>query len=457
MSTVREGEPCLAVARIDLGNVVLLPQPMAAVGDDAFAIVHGAKTAPPHPLHRRLPLGAIRLRSRRDDSLRHTGSLEFTPRKQVALCRYDWPDRLVGTLPPLLLLHHRQRRREHDGQTPLVRYDDLLPDPAVHGEQDPGQYKEPDEQNRSVLQDRRGPPAGGIDRRKKIAVKMGLHRDLRLDSLLTQPYTAEEIARIENFAEEIANEKMTGQALYDGRSLLAGEDPFVGNGHERRPDRIQRSGPRPPARKGNRLAGSRARHSSRSTIWNRPNNWSARYSADRKPTTHWSAAWRESPGEARRSAHDPHSAPARHDDGPRSYSYGIYGRSETRSAGHRRSGAYRDEYPELQTGAGGESGNGDALDSERSGGRIRRTDFGRRCRGQSAGGAYGPQPLCCERRDHPVRTGLGQGQGGWRRIRSHNTRKRTATIRAKSATPSGAVNLSRAKVRRSPRCSTCWA
>ena len=31
---------------------------------------------------------------------------------------------------------------------------------------------------------------------KKIAVKMGLHRDLRLDSLLTQPYTAEEIARI---------------------------------------------------------------------------------------------------------------------------------------------------------------------------------------------------------------------------------------------------------------------
>lgn len=42
---------------------------------------------------------------------------------------------------------------------------------------------------------------------KKIAVKMGLHRDLRLDSLLTQPYSAEEIARIENFAEEIANER----------------------------------------------------------------------------------------------------------------------------------------------------------------------------------------------------------------------------------------------------------
>lgn len=99
MSTVREGEPCLAVARIDLGNVVLLPQPMAAVGDDAFAIVHGAKTAPPHPyigayLWAQYGFGA--------DAMIHFGthgSLEFTPQKQVALCRYDWPDRLVGTIP----------------------------------------------------------------------------------------------------------------------------------------------------------------------------------------------------------------------------------------------------------------------------------------------------------------------------------------------------------------------
>ena len=167
MSTVREGEPCLAVARIDLGNVVLLPQPMAAVGDDAFAIVHGAKTAPPHPLHRRLPLGAIRLRSRRDDSLRHTRQPGVhAPETGGAL-----PLRLArpsgGHHSPLLLLHHRQRRREHDGQTPLVRHDDLLPDPAVHGEQDPGTVQGADEQNRSVLQDRRGPPAGGIDRREK--------------------------------------------------------------------------------------------------------------------------------------------------------------------------------------------------------------------------------------------------------------------------------------------------
>ena len=49
MSTVREGEPCLAVARIDLGNVVLLPQPMAAVGDDAFASYTAPKPLRPTP------------------------------------------------------------------------------------------------------------------------------------------------------------------------------------------------------------------------------------------------------------------------------------------------------------------------------------------------------------------------------------------------------------------------
>ena len=81
-STVREGEPCLAVARIDLGNVVLLP-PAAAVGDDAFAIVH-APTSPAPPLHRR-HLGARRFWSRCDDSLRHARqSGILATQKQVA-------------------------------------------------------------------------------------------------------------------------------------------------------------------------------------------------------------------------------------------------------------------------------------------------------------------------------------------------------------------------------------
>ena len=40
---------------------------------------------------------------------------------------------------------------------------------------------------------------------------MGIHRDLGLDSITNKPYTEDEIARIENFAEELATEKITGQ------------------------------------------------------------------------------------------------------------------------------------------------------------------------------------------------------------------------------------------------------
>ena len=54
---------------------------------------------------------------------------------------------------------------------------------------------------------------------------MGLHRELRLDSVLTNPYTAEEIERLENFAEEIANETGNHEkaALLAEKSSLAGK------------------------------------------------------------------------------------------------------------------------------------------------------------------------------------------------------------------------------------------
>ena len=48
---------------------------------------------------------------------------------------------------------------------------------------------------------------------KKYVVELGIHRELRLDSLISKPYSAGEISRIESFAEELANEKITG-ALY---------------------------------------------------------------------------------------------------------------------------------------------------------------------------------------------------------------------------------------------------
>ena len=46
---------------------------------------------------------------------------------------------------------------------------------------------------------------------KKIAVQMGIHRDLKLDSVLTLPWSEDELQRVEEFAEELVNAKMTGQ------------------------------------------------------------------------------------------------------------------------------------------------------------------------------------------------------------------------------------------------------
>lgn len=216
-SYLADGDGRLALPRVDLGHVVLLPQLAAGAGDDDFAIVHGTDAAPPHAyvasyLWARYGFGA--------DALIHFGthgSLEFTPRKQVALSSDDWADRLVGPLPHLYVYSIGNvgegviaKRRSYAALqsyltppfmesglrgtydalcTAIRRYDDLL-------------YAEgkPDTSEAAL-------------RVKRLAVELGIHRALRLDSLLSQPYAEPEIARIEAFAEEIANEKITG-ALY---------------------------------------------------------------------------------------------------------------------------------------------------------------------------------------------------------------------------------------------------
>ena len=98
--TVGEGdETALAVARVQFGNVVILPQPLPGAGDDTFRLVHGTRKAPPHPYV------ASYLWTRnafQADAVMHFGthgSLEFTPWKQIALSAFDWADALVGGLP----------------------------------------------------------------------------------------------------------------------------------------------------------------------------------------------------------------------------------------------------------------------------------------------------------------------------------------------------------------------
>lgn len=97
---VEKGEDkYIAVARLQFGNVVILPQSLPAVGEDTNKIIHGVKGAPAYPyvasyLWTRKGFGA--------DALIHFGthgSLEFIPGKQMALSDYDWSDVLVGDMP----------------------------------------------------------------------------------------------------------------------------------------------------------------------------------------------------------------------------------------------------------------------------------------------------------------------------------------------------------------------
>lgn len=206
----------IAVAAVQLGNVVLLPQPMAGLGGDSFAVVHGAKMPPPHSYIAPYVWAQHGFKA---DAIVHFGthgSLEFTPQKQVALSSYDWGDILVGNVP-----HFYYYTIGNIGESVMAKrrsYASLVSyiTPAFSESGTRTQYKSftdavndyyksvPAEKDKASL------------RVKKVAIEMGLHRFLRLDSVLSKPYNEEEIERLENFAEEIANEKMTGTLYTSG-------------------------------------------------------------------------------------------------------------------------------------------------------------------------------------------------------------------------------------------------
>lgn len=211
-----DGNGNLALARLQFGNVVLIPQTAAGLGDDDFKIVHGTDVAPPHNyvaayLWAREGFGA--------DALIHFGahgSLEFTPRKQVALSSRDWSDRLVGTMPHLYIYSTSNvgeamiaKRRSYAG---IVNY---LTPPFMESNVR-GIYKDladaVNAYNRSTSHADSVRNAGLV---RKYTLQLGIHRELRIDSAST--FTPDDILRVENFAEELANEKITGTLYVMGR------------------------------------------------------------------------------------------------------------------------------------------------------------------------------------------------------------------------------------------------
>ena len=188
-----------------------MPQNAAGSGDNSFQVVHGTNAAPPHTY---IASYLWMQHGFKADALIHFGthgSLEFTPKKQVALCSNDWPDRLVGAVPHFYLYSignvgegmMAKRRSYATLQSYLtppflessVRgiYRELMEKIKIYN----NSAKENKEQESLAI--------------KALTVKMGIHRDLGLDSITNKPYTEDEIARVENFAEELATEKITGQ------------------------------------------------------------------------------------------------------------------------------------------------------------------------------------------------------------------------------------------------------
>ena len=205
----------LAVARLQFGNVVLMPQNMAGKGDNAFAITHGTGAAPSHTfiasyLWMQYGFGA--------DVLVHFGThggLEYTPYKQVALSSEDWSDRMVGNIPHLYVYTIGNvgealiaKRRTYAGiQSHLTA-------PFLESGLR-SQYKELDD---AVAAYNKTPNDANSLHVKQLAIKLGVASELQLDTAdLATPFSEAEVAKIESFAEEIASEKIVGELYTLGR------------------------------------------------------------------------------------------------------------------------------------------------------------------------------------------------------------------------------------------------
>ena len=204
----------LALPAIHLGNILLLPQLMPAMGDDSFQLVHGVKIPPPYPylatyLYARYGFDA--------DALIHFGthgSLEFTPFKQSALSSFDWADVLVGDRPHFYLYTINNigegiiaKRRSYADLvsyiTPpfrqgklygtlkqtsrLIQQTENAQDPAVHAE--------------------------GLELVRRKAIKAGLDKDLQLPDMHKPPLSKALFEKIHRYLLTVEAEKIT-EGLY---------------------------------------------------------------------------------------------------------------------------------------------------------------------------------------------------------------------------------------------------
>lgn len=196
----------IAVSSIQYGNILLFPQPRPALGDDEFKLVHGAQVAPPHSY---LAPYIYMQKGFNADALIHFGThgnLEFTPGKNVGLSQADWADVLIGNRPHFYFYTTGNvgegiiaKRRTH---AVLVTY--LTPPYVESGMRQ--KYSSLLENIHRAIAD----SSNNTVSLKNEIVSLGLHSDLKLDSTTSGTYSMEELELVDNFVEELANEKITG-------------------------------------------------------------------------------------------------------------------------------------------------------------------------------------------------------------------------------------------------------
>ena len=209
----------IAVAVLRYGNVLLFPQPRPALGNDEFKLVHGSDVAPPHSY---LAPYLYMQKGFDADVVIHFGThgnLEFTPGKNVGLSGADWAEALLGNRPHFYFYTTGNvgeaiiaKRRSH-----AVIVTHLTPPFVESGMR--SRYGAMIERLHAALADAsRNTPS-----LKRDIQALGIHKNLGLDSAAGGTYTAEDIAKVDAFIEELANEKVTGAYYVMGRPYSGGD------------------------------------------------------------------------------------------------------------------------------------------------------------------------------------------------------------------------------------------
>lgn len=214
-SMEKDGVEGIAVTAVPFGNVVLLPQPGQGVGANDFSAVHGSNPVPPYPY---VASYLWTQKGFKADAMMHFGthgSLEFINGKQIALSSEDWTDRLVNDLPHTYYYTIANigegmiAKRRSYAQT--VSY---LAPPFIETRMR-GTVGDLLTMTDTYLGNESDDDALSLQIKEK-AIKMGYHRDLRLDSIKDKPWTRLEIEQLSNFAEELAVSKIPGGMYVTG-------------------------------------------------------------------------------------------------------------------------------------------------------------------------------------------------------------------------------------------------